>query len=84
MPQTDGPYTLSTNLSSVAISAVLEQQHSDNKLHVIVYASCFCNAAKSKYGSSEGELLALVFAATKFHHYLVGAVFTIVTDNGAL
>ena len=84
LPQTDRPYTLSTDFSSVAISAVLEQQHSDNKLHVIAYASRCCNAAESKYGSNEGEFLALVFAVTKFHHYLARAVFTIVTDNGAL
>ena len=53
-------------------------------MHVIAYASRCCNAAESKYGSGEGELLALVFAVTKFHHSLAEAVFTIVTDNGAL
>ena len=53
-------------------------------MHVIAYASRCCSEAEAKYGSSEGELLALMFAVTKFHHYLAGAVFTIVTDNGAL
>lgn len=29
-------------------------------------------------------MLALVFVVTKFHHYLAGAMLTIVTDNDAL
>ena len=53
-------------------------------MHVIAYASHCCSDAEAKYGSSEGELLALVFAVTKFHHYLAGTVFTIITDNGTL
>ena len=53
-------------------------------MHVIAYASHCCSDAEAKYGSSKGELLALVFAVTKSYHYLAGAVFTIVTDNGAL
>ena len=52
-------------------------------MHVIAYASHCCSDAEAKYGSSEGELLALVFAVTKFHHYLAGAVSAIITDNGA-
>ena len=53
-------------------------------MHVIAYASHCCSNVEAKYGLSEGELLALVFVVTKFHHYLAGAVFTIVTDNGAV
>ena len=53
-------------------------------MHVIAYARCCCSDAEAKYGSIEGKLLALVFAVTKFHHYLAGAVFKIVIDNGTL
>ena len=53
-------------------------------MHVIAYASLCYSDAEAKYGSSEGKLLALVFAVTKFHHYLAGTVFTIITDNGTL
>ena len=53
-------------------------------MHVIAYVSHHCSDAEAEYGSSEGELLALVFAVTKFHHYLAVTVFTIVMDNGAL
>ena len=53
-------------------------------MHVIAYASRCCSDAEAKYVSSEGDLLALVFAVTKFHHHLAGTVFTIVTDNGTL
>ena len=53
-------------------------------MHVIAYASRCCSDAEAKDVSSEGKLLAPVFAVTKFHHYLAGTVFTIVTDNGTL
>ena len=84
LPQTDRPYTLTTDFSFTAISAVLEQYQEDNRTHVIAYASRCCSATEAKYGSSKGELLAIVYAVTKFHHYLAGAIFTIVTDNAAL
>ena len=84
LPQPDRPYTLSTDYSAYAISSVLEQLQEDNKTHVIAYASRCCNDAESKYGSSMGEFLAVVFGVTKFHHYLAGSRFTIVTDNAAL
>ena len=35
-------------------------------------------------GSTEGELLALVFAVTKFHRFIAGTSFTVVVDNAAL
>ena len=35
-------------------------------------------------GSTEGELLALVFAVTKFHRFIAGTPFTVVVDNAAL
>ena len=84
LPEPDRPYTFTTDFSAVALSAVLEQQQEDNRPHVIAYASRCCNPAEAKYGSSKGELLAIVYSVTKFHHYLAGAVFTIVTDNSAL
>ena len=47
---------------------MLEQQYADSCMYAIAYASHRCSDAEAKYGLSEGELLALVFAMTKFHH----------------
>ena len=84
IPQPDRPYTIHTDFSHLAIAAVLEQRHSDNKQHVVCYASRRCSAAEAKLGPTDGELLALVFAVEKFHVYVAGAKFTVVTDHAAL
>ena len=84
IPQPDRPYTVHTDFSHLAISAILEQRGADNKQHVVCYASRRCSAAEAKLGPTDGELLALVFAVEKFHVYLAGTKFTVVTDHAAL
>jgi len=84
LPVPDRPFTLSTDFSSEALSAVLEQLQADSKLHVVAYTSRCCSDAEGRLCSSEGECLALLFGIKKFHHYLAGAKFTVVTDNTAL
>ena len=51
---------------------------------MIAYTSKCCSDTEAKYGSSKDEFLAVVYGCQKFHHYLAGAKFTIVTDNVAL
>ena len=63
---------------------MLEQLGLDNRYHVIAYASKTCTPAESRYASTDGELLALIYGIHKFHHYLAGAAFTVVTDHQAL
>ena len=84
LPQPDRPYTLHTDYCALAISGVLEQSHADGKEHVVAYASKGCSPAEASLISTEGELLALVWAINKFHQYLTGARFTVVTDYNAL
>ena len=50
----------------------------------MAFASKTCNAHEARYGSTDGELLALVYGVTKFHHYIAGSSFTVVTDHQAL
>ena len=84
LPQPDKPYTLHTDFCGASISAVLEQLGPDHKMHVVAYASKTCSPAEQKYSSTDGELLAMVFGITKFHSYLAGTPFTLVTDHQAL
>ena len=48
------------------------------------YASCHCSLAESKLGPMDDKLLAMVYACGKFHSYIVGTHFTLVTDHAAL
>ena len=84
MPVPDRPYTLYTDFCGGSVSAVLEQLGADDKPHVVAYASKTCSPAEARYGSSDGELLALIFGVTKFHSYVAGTPFTVVTDHQAL
>mgnify|MGYP003423125673 FL=1 len=67
-----------------SISAILEQVQVDGKSHVISYASCTCSNREKILGSTEGKLLALLYAITKFHRFVAGTPFTVVVDNAAL
>ena len=51
---------------------------------MISYASRSCAERERVLGSTEGELLALIFAITKFQYFIAGTPFTVVVDNAAL
>ena len=84
MPDPHRPYVLHTDYSHTAVGAILEQLKEDNKHHVVAYASRTCSTAESKLGPTDGELLAIIYAVEKFHCYLAGAAFVVVTDHSAL
>ena len=84
MPEPDWPIIVHTDFSHCALSTILEQRKSDNKCHIISCASRNCSAAEAKLGPTDGKILALVFAVTKFHTYLAGTQFVVVTDHAAL
>ena len=50
----------------------------------VVFASRTLNKAEQNYSQTEKEALALVFALKKFHHYLWGMKFSLITDHKPL
>lgn len=72
MPEPDRPFLVHTDFSHHALGAILEQRKADNKCHTISYASRNCTNVEAKLEPTDGEILALVFAVTKFHTYLAG------------
>ena len=52
--------------------------------HPIAYVSRSLTPSEQDYAKVEKEALALVFAVKKFHQYLYGRVFTLVTDHKPL
>ena len=69
--------------SPYGLAAVLVQiQQGQNR--VIAYASRTLSQIERKYSKTEKEALALVWACERFHVYLYGAEFDLLTDHKAL
>ena len=83
-PDMDKPFTLCTDASELGFGAVLEQVADDGECHPVAYASQCINQAEQKYGVSELEVAALVYALEHFQVYLLGSKVTVYTDHQAL
>ena len=79
----DLPIVVSADSSKYGIGAVLCQKKDGAELPV-VFASRSLNRAEVNYTMTEKEALALIFALKKFHHYLWGHTFTLITDHKPL
>ena len=78
------PFKLHTDASMSGLGAVL-YQHQDGFDRVIAYASRSLKPSERNYPAHKLEFLALKWAVTdKFHDYLYGTEFEVVTDNNPL
>ena len=78
------PFKLQTDASVSGLGEVL-YQHQDGMDRVIAYASRSLNPSERNYPAHKLEFLALKWAITdKFHDYLYGTSFEVVTDNNPL
>lgn len=78
------PYVIHTDASTTGLGAALYQEQ-DGQRRVIAYASRGLSRSEARYPAHKLEFLALKWAVTdKFHDYLYGNTFTVVTDNNPL
>ena len=78
------PFVLHTDASITGLGAVL-YQHQDEEGRVVAYASRSLKLSERNYPAHKLEFLALKWASTeKYHDYLYGAKFDVVTDNNPL
>ena len=78
------PFKLHTDASTTGLEAVLYQQQ-DGQDRVVAYASRSLKTSEKNYPAHKLEFLALKWAITeKFHDYLYGATFDVITDNNPL
>ena len=76
--------SLVCNASPYGVGAVLLHVMPDGEERPIAYASQTLNKAEQNYAQIERDVLAIFFGARKFHQYLYGNKFTLLTDHRPL
>ena len=82
-PHFDVPFTVFTDASYWAVSAVFAQIQDGEEL-VVAYYSQQLSEQEQNYSTTEREALAVVAAVKKFYPYLYGREFQLVTDHNPL
>lgn len=70
--------------SPVGLGAVLLQKDNHGDYRIISYASRSLSDVERRYAQTEKEALAIVWSVEKFHYYLYGKHFFVVTDHRPL
>uniref|UniRef100_A0A3B3SKQ2 Gypsy retrotransposon integrase-like protein 1 n=1 Tax=Paramormyrops kingsleyae TaxID=1676925 RepID=A0A3B3SKQ2_9TELE len=78
------PLILACDASPCGVGAVLSHQMTDGSERPVSFVSRTLSAAEKNYSQLDKEGLAVVFGVKKFHSYLYGRHFKIVTDHKPL
>jgi len=75
------PIVVATDASPYGVGAVLSHVYPNGTERVVQYASCTLNNTQRKYTQIDKEAFAIIFGIKKFHNFLYGKRFTLLTDN---
>ena len=72
------------DVSNYGIGAVLSHVDTMGQEHPIAFMSHFLSTSEQNYSQIEKEALYLLLVSVKFHKYIYGRQFTLVTDHCSL
>ena len=75
---------LVVDASPVGLGAILTQKTSDSGKNIVAYASRSLSPVEQRYSQTEREALACIWGCEKFHLYVYGAPFTLITNHKPL
>ena len=78
------PLIVAADASNVGIGACIYHEFLDGAIKIIYHASKSLTPAEQNYSQIEKEGLALIYAVTKFHKYIFGRKFILMTDHKPL
>ncbi|KAF4525817.1 hypothetical protein B566_EDAN009925 [Ephemera danica] len=78
------PFIIQCDASREGLGATLMQVDDDKRRRPVAFASRLLAPRESRYNISELECLAVVWATSKFSHYVEMSEFTVETDHAAL
>lgn len=73
-----------SDASPVGLGAILIQKERTGEERIIMFASKSLSETERRYCQTEKEALAIVWAVERFHYYLYGHKFTLITDHKPL